>query len=296
MKARWIAAILLASLVVLAGAGIGVVSWRSAEKLVHPAREQAGETPALPFEAVAFASADGVRLAGWWIPAAPAEVRGTVIFLHGYGDSKDQVLPLVPFLHDAGYHVLAFDFRAHGQSEGDETTVGLVEVDDVRGALAFVAQKDRAAYEHVALLGYSMGAAAAINTAAIDESVDVAIADSAFATLENIASNSITAFTDLPKYPFGPLSVVFAGWMVGKDVSENAPVEAIRSAMAPTLVIQGLDDTIAYPAEDGEAIAREAPPGSRLWLVPGAAHVQAHAIAPQEYESRVLTFLEANLR
>ena len=293
MRARWVVAIALALLLTLASAAVGIVSWKSADELVHPAREAKGATPAIAFEAVTFPSADGVTLAGWWIPAG--EPRGIVIFLHGYGDSKDQVLPLLPFLHDEGYHVLAFDARAHGESHGAWTTVGLDEVHDVRGALAFVAQKDPAASEQIALLGYSMGAATAINAAAVADAVDVVIADSAFATLENIASNSITAFTGLPKYPFGPLSVVFAGWMVGKDVAENAPARAIREAAAPTLVIQGLEDTIAFPDEDGEAIARAAPAGSALWLVPGAAHVQAHAIAKDEYERRVSAFLTEHL-
>ena len=293
MKARVLIAASVGVLLLVAATGVVVVSWKSAEKLVHPAREAAGALPGLAYESVSFQAADGVALVGWWVPSDAA--RGTVIFLHGYGDSKDQVLPLLPFLHEEGYHVLAFDFRAHGASDGDETTVGLVEVADVRGALAFAARKDPAAYEQVALMGFSMGAATAINTAAIED-VDAVVSDSAFATLENIASNSITAFTDLPKYPFGPLSVVFAGWMVGKDVSENAPVRAVTGSSAPVLVIQGLEDTIAFPDEDGEAIAAAAPAGSELWLVPGAAHVQAHSVAQEEYERRVLDFLDTNLR
>ena len=292
---RWAATlgIAVSTLVILGGAGVTVVSWQSATTLVHPARETLAATPAIAFESVSF-RADGLELAGWWIPAD--EPRGTVVFLHGYGDSKDQSLPLVPFLHEAGYHLLAFDFRAHGESEGARTTVGLDEVADVRAAIAYAQSRAPAASERLALVGYSMGAAAAINAAALSPEVDAIVSDSAFATLTNIASNSITAFTDLPKYPFGPLSVVFAGWMDERDVAENRPVEAAAKGRAPILVIQGLDDTIAYPEDDGRAIAEAAPAGSELWLVPGARHVESHTIAPTEYEARGLAFLEEPLR
>lgn len=293
MKARKVAGVTLAALVLLAGAGVAAVSWRSADALVHPARDASAQVPALPHERVSFAASDGVPLVGWWVPAP--EARGVVVFLHGYGDSKDQSLPLLPFLHAEGYHVLAYDARAHGESGGDHTTVGLDEVQDVRGALAFAAARDPEAAENLALVGWSMGAATAILAAALEPSVDAVVADSSFATLQNIASNSITAFTGLPKYPFGPLSVTFAGWMVRENVARNAPLHAAPHVAGPMLVIQGLDDTIALPGEDGEAIARAAPAGSQLWLVPGAAHVQAHAVAPGEYERRVSAFLAERL-
>jgi fermentation-respiration switch protein FrsA (DUF1100 family) len=140
-----------------------------------------------------------------------------------------------------------------------------------------------------------MGGATALNAAAVFPEIDAVVTDSAFASLTNIASNSITKFTGLPRYPFGPLSVTFAGWMVGRDVSENTPVDAARAASAPVLVIQGLADDIAFPEEDGRALAAASPDGSELWLVPGASHVLAHTVAPQEYEARVSAFLGEHL-
>lgn len=274
---------------------MGFVSWRSADELIHPERRLGGATPAdvgLSYENASFA-ADAGALAAWWVPAQNA--TGTVIFLHGYGDSRSQAVPLMPFLHEAGYHVLAFDFRAHGGSAGDVTTVGLDEVADVEAAIAFARAKDPLASEDLALLGFSMGGATAINAAAISPHVDVVVSDSAFATLTNIASNSITHFTDLPRFPFGPLSVAMAGWMVGKSVRDNAPVHAMARVSAPVLVIQGADDVIAFPDDDGRALADAAPEGSRLWLVAGAAHVQAHGLAQAEYESQVSAFLAEHL-
>lgn len=272
------------------------MSWESAEKLVHPARRAEAATPAdigIAHETLALVTADGVALSAWWMPAA-GEPRGSVVFLHGYGDHKAQSLALAPFLHRAGYHVLALDFRAHGASGGDATTVGLEETKDVETALAWLRARPDAD-GRVALLGWSMGAATALNAAPDLSEVDAIVADSGFATLENIAGNSIQHFTGLPRTPFGPLSVTFAGWQAGRDVAENRPVERMRALDAPVLVIQGEADVIARADDDGRALFAAAPEGSELWLVPGARHVEAFALAPDAYEARVLAFLARHL-
>ena len=289
--------VVLLALLLVASAGVVAVSWQSADQLVHPAREAQTIDPAtrgLAYEDATLRTSDGLALAAWWIPAnGTATARGTVVFLHGYGDDKQQAMHVAPWLHEAGYHVLAFDFRAHGESDGSETTVGLAEVEDVRAAVAHARTREGAA--PVALLGWSMGASTALNAAAHVPEVRAFVADSAFATLENIASNSITHFTDLPKYPFGPLAVVFAGWMVGRDVGDNRPIDHVASLGRPALFIQGADDTIVYPEEDGAALAR-ATPGAAYWLVPGASHVGARTVDPAGFEARVLSFLDASMR
>ena len=288
-------ALAFALAVLLLCAGIAYASWRSADELVHPARRPIATTPAsvgLAYENVTLRS-DAGALSAWWIPAESP--KGVVVFLHGYGDNKAQAVPLARALYEANYTLLALDLRAHGESDGDFTTVGMDEVRDVEAAIAYARVRDPVSSERLALFGWSMGAATAINAAARAPEVDAVVADSAFATLENIASNSIQHFTDLPKYPFGPLSVVFAGWMVDRDVGDNAPLRALADVRAPVLVIQGAEDTIALPDEDGRALAAAAPAGSELWVVEGAAHVSAHGVARDEYEGRVTAFLDAVL-
>lgn len=294
MRRAWkVVLALFVVILLLAGGAVAYVSWRSADSLVHPARAHATRTPAdagPSYEAVGFAATDGVRLAGWWIPAEHA--RGTVVFLHGYGESKAQALAYAPFLHNASYNVLAFDFRAHGESAGDHTTVGADEVRDVEGAWAWMRERgiDRG---HVALMGLSMGAATAINAAPALPGLRAVVDDSGFATLDNIASHSITHFTDLPQYPFGPLAVLFASRMVHQDIGENQPVRAVRGVHAPVLVIQGGRDDIAFPDVDGRAVFDAAPKGSQWLLEPAASHVGAHAANAARYEASVLAFLEA---
>ena len=74
------------------------------------------------FEPIEFKATDGLTLRGVWIPASSSDKA--VIILHGHGGSYDFDLYRAPSLHEAGFNVLLFDFRAHGRSEGKHMTFG----------------------------------------------------------------------------------------------------------------------------------------------------------------------------
>ncbi len=289
----WIGAVFVALLVITSGA-VAWISWEASTDLIRPTRHAAAYTPAdvgLAYEEFTFTTEDEVALAGWWMPALGTPISSrVVVFLHGWGDNRNQSLEYAPFLQSAGWDVFAFDFRAHGESGGDATTVGLREVLDVEAALGIVEARAAGADTRIVLFGVSMGGATALNAAA-DPRVDAVVVDSAFAELGNIAKNSIHEFTGLPKWPFGPLSVQFASWRLGVDVGDNRPAEAARDLGKPVLVIQGADDNVARPVDDGERIADAVGPTATYWLVPDAAHVEAHSTDPLEYELKVLVFL-----
>lgn len=283
-------------MLLLAFAASVAISYETADRLVHPPRELSVDTPAdkgLAYEDVRFGTSDGLTLSGWWIPYPQA--RGTVVFLHGYTASKSQSLAVVPFLHAAGYNVLAFDFRAHGDSEGAYTTIGLDEAQDVRAAVAYLRERGDVGPGSIALFGWSMGAAAAINAARDLPEVKALVADSSFARLDSLTGRSLDAFTGLPQWPFAPLTLAMAARMTGRDVGENAPERSAHELQRPLLVIQGLLDSLARPESDGMALAAAGGDHAQLWLVPGATHVNARSEAPGEYESRVLAFLAASL-
>jgi|GEM_PF-848791 len=116
----------------------------------------------LPMEKASFSSVDGIPLKGYWfpLPNQPKDSGKTVILGHGYCANAGNMLPLIRPLHDAGYHVFLFDFRAHGNSGGEKTSIGYHEGKDLAAAVGFLKENYPKQTEEINYLGHSMGAAA----------------------------------------------------------------------------------------------------------------------------------------
>ena len=94
---------------------------------------------------------DGVRLAGWYIPAGNGmgPEGPTVILAHGYEANKSTMLAHAALLHDE-YNLVLFDFRNHGQSTGDETTQGALEQTDLREVVDWLDRRKGAGADRAA--------------------------------------------------------------------------------------------------------------------------------------------------
>ncbi len=82
----------------------------------------------LPYEAHTYRGGEG-RLDAWHIPHPHS--AGLVVLFHGYLGCKARLLPEARALHDLGYACFLVDFRGCGDSEGDRTSIGYHEADDV---------------------------------------------------------------------------------------------------------------------------------------------------------------------
>ena len=114
--------------------------------------------PGSPTRQVEFRSLDGLRLRGTLV--MPSSVRGpAVVLVHGGGVTREEggfFARLASGLAAAGLPALRFDFRAHGESEGqgkDLTIAGVVN--DVRAAVTHV--REMTGSGPVALVGASFG-------------------------------------------------------------------------------------------------------------------------------------------
>ncbi len=79
-----------------------------------------------------------------------------MILLHGLHSRKERLLPLAAELNEAGFNILMFDFRAHGESGGEYTTFGLRELLDLLGALDYLLNRTDVSSERIGVLGFSM--------------------------------------------------------------------------------------------------------------------------------------------
>jgi uncharacterized protein len=146
-------------------------------------REPVTRTPAevgLPFEPVRFPATDGVGIKGWFVPAQGngAEPAPAIVFVHGWMwnrsgnvagkvpiDDRDvDFLPATKALHDAGYSVLLYDVRGHGESEKGKgfLSFGPVEKRDFVGAVTYLRSRADVDSDRIGSIGISMGGTIAL--------------------------------------------------------------------------------------------------------------------------------------
>lgn len=274
---------------------------------VHPPRFKTDDSPkryGLDYEPVIFPTSDGLTLRGWFIPAASASLEpsrqeemawntcATILVGHGYPFDKANILRHVLFLHPR-FHLLLFDFRYFGESDGAYTTAGLLETRDIQAAVEYVKSRIDVNPGRIGAMGFSMSASAFILTRHPD--VKAIVADSPYATLEGIIARQFFFLPGFTKWPFVTLTKVYARLILGVRVSDAAPAEAVRDLANPLLIIHGDADS-QIPLEHSRTIFANADPNrTELWIVPGADHGLAHALEDYRYEVRISQFFEKNL-
>jgi alpha-beta hydrolase superfamily lysophospholipase len=247
----------------------------------------------LDYEPVTFFSRDGLRLGGWFVPAA-SRARGTVILCHGHAGSLDADLHYVPAFHRHGYGVLQFDFRAHGRSEGQHVSMGYLERQDLLGAIDFLRARG---ISKVGVLGFSMGGAVAISTAAACPSIVGIVSDGGFGRIEPTLQTGIQQ-RGIPSWLARILAAVvvrLVGWRLSCHLSDADPVRWIgRISPRPILLIHGGRDRYV-PASAVEMLYAAAGEPKELWTVPEAEHRRVDQVRPEEYITRVLAFFDSAL-
>jgi fermentation-respiration switch protein FrsA (DUF1100 family) len=258
---------------------------------LHPPRRGIGSTPAamgMAYSDVSFKTRDALTLRGWWIPGTRHE---SIVMIHGLSNSRHEPLDKAGYLHEAGYNLLVFDLRGHGQSDGEGTTMGFREPEDARAAVAEARALDPGP---IALFGYSLGASIGVEEAAVNPDVNAVVEDSGFSSVGEVFMARFSEVTHLPDLPWAAPLLAFGQMDVGTSLWSVQPVAKAALLDKPLLAIIGSADTIVPPAE-GMAIFQAAAGPKQLLVVPGAGHVAAYNTANVKYERTVLDFLARSL-
>lgn len=301
-------AVLLA-LVVLLGLIVVLRAVRWSTELIkspHPDQLSSPDEYGLPFTEVLFASQDGLTLHGWFIPAQhvtafsledddwAAASKGTVVFGHGRFGSKDPDLKYAPWFREAGYNSFLFDFRGHGRSEGSYTSFGFHERKDLLGAIDFLRGKGILS---VGVIGFSLGGAVGITTAAVCEDIRAVIADGTFVALRGTLARGARE-RGVPSWVvrcLGPFILWLAGRRVGGDLEESEPIRWVdKIAPRALFLIHGERDKYVS-GDDVRLLYDRAGEPKELWIVPDAEHRRADELYPEEYQQRVLGFFDRYL-
>ncbi|MFZ0738101.1 MAG: alpha/beta fold hydrolase [Candidatus Acidiferrales bacterium] len=238
---------------------------------------------------------DGILLRGWKV--RPANPKGDwVVLFHGVADNRLGTLSYAEMLLKHGHGVVMMDARAQGESGGSMATYGWLERYDSRAIddALFASEKVR----HLFYLGESMGAAIALQSAAVDSRVAGVVAEASFANLHEVTYDyaGLQISPLLGKTIFRPATMVALasaekeGGFKADDVS---PERAVAARAYPVLLICDEDDR-RIPCRHSRRIYKTAKGPKQLWAVAGAGHTMAFGMHPEEFERRVVAFFEQN--
>jgi fermentation-respiration switch protein FrsA (DUF1100 family) len=116
-------------------------------------------TPAMfdiPFDDVRFTTEDGVRIAAWYVAGKNASNdASTVLFCHGNAGNLGDRATCIQAIHEMGLHVLIFDYRGYGDSEGVPSEAGTYA--DAEAAWDYLTATRGANPKNIVIYGRSLG-------------------------------------------------------------------------------------------------------------------------------------------
>ena len=255
--------------------------------VTHTAR---GEVPTpnlgAVHEDVAFTTADGLRLEGWFVPS---QNGATVIAFPGRSGPQEHTRMLVRH----GYGVLLFDRRGEGASEGDPNTFGWHGERDLHAAAAYLRSRSDVDPERIGGIGLSVGGEMLIRAAAESEEFAAIVSEgsSGQSVRDGIANGEPWAEI-LPE-----ASITLATALFTNDLPPPSLIGEV-SKIAPRAVFfvygeNGQGGSETKPNRDFYEAAREP---KQIWEVPNGRHIAGITTEPAEYERRVIGFFDKYLR
>lgn len=189
-------------------------------------------------------------LAAWHIPTDSVK-KGTVLLFHGYTDNKSGMLEIADEFRAFGYDAFLIDFMGTGDSYGNQTTMGVLESENVYQTYNYV--KHTLHETNILIYGFSMGAVATLKAQA-NYQMDVKgiMLQAAYATFEGTIEMRVKRL-GLPKQPTSSLFTFWMGAVNGFDGFDVKPIEDAKKVTCPTLVMCGSQDP-HIPKEETEEI------------------------------------------
>ena len=268
----------------------------------------------LIYEEINFNSyGDDVGLKGWFIPSN-IKNRPAIILIHGHRssmgvqgdidyqvparDNEEKLLGIAKTLHKENYNLFMLDMRNHGKSDDLKPfTFGIIETNDVLGAMKYLLSRTDIDSNMIALWGESLGAVTAIISAGLiqnnsDMSIRGVWSDSAFANFFTLLKNQLS----LP-YLSTLMAKLAVFWLTTLIKKKRADTDNyISNIEVPIYLVHAENDNIVrvenlymlYNASNKDA--------TQYWVENtgkvGDGHVDLQWSHTDEYNSRMIKFFQ----
>lgn len=192
------------------------------------------------------------RLFGWLLPGNTNTPAPSVVVLHGWGANAEMMLPLARPLQAAGLTVLLIDARNHGASDADSFSSMPRFAEDLDAAIDWLKAQPEVIPGQIAVIGHSVGAAAALLSASRRRDLAGVISLAAFAHPASMMRRWLAA-KGLPYFPLGWYVLHYVQHVIGHRFDAIAPINTITRVACPVLLVHGADDS-TVPVADARAI------------------------------------------
>jgi pimeloyl-ACP methyl ester carboxylesterase len=222
----------------------------------HPRAVTAEVDPAtlgIYYDTVNFVGHDKTRLEAWLVPVLDARLvlqeqdkilrkkHPAIVLVHDFGQRREQMLPLIRPLHDAGYVVLALNLRGGGLRATRGETFGLAEAGDVRAAVELLRRRQFVDPNRVAVVGCGTGGNAALLAACSDPQISAIVVDRPVRDSFELVQNRLMPQSALLRW-LSPLCKWTFEISYGVDAEEIATAAARKQVAARSLLLMEAPD------------------------------------------------------
>jgi pimeloyl-ACP methyl ester carboxylesterase len=243
------------------------------------------------WEEITLPARAGGTFRGYFIPGTNG---AAIIVVPALNAGRDGRLREAMLLARHGYAILAYESRRCAEMGG--VSLGYKEVDEVADALDYLLTRPEVDPERSGVYGFSSAGATAIMAAARLPQLKAVAAEGGYG---DFAEDTLT-----PGAGRHGLSGYFEAaffWSIGKayglltglDINLLSPVDVISQiAPRPILLIYGSQEVSLEGGRRQQAAAGD---NAELWIVEGAGHGNYFDVAPEAYETKLVTFFDESL-
>lgn len=229
------------------------------------------------------------KLNAWFCKAKTAKAKGIFLIFHGYNSCKANMINRSEVLQMMGYHTFLVDFRGHGDSETNKTTIGIKEAEDVLQSYHYI----RGYYpeEKISILGISMGAAAAVKAIAEDSlKLEYLLLEAPYGSLKEAIKIRLNNMgVSVPGLEY--LLLFWGSCIHQMNAFDQDIAYYAKKIKTPTLLLRGAIDKKVAPQEI-QAIHKAIRGQSQIVELPNAGHDNTFEDNPNAWKSAVSNFLD----
>jgi uncharacterized protein len=232
------------------------------------------------------------RIECWYIKSENIvdSAKGTVAIFHGYSGDKSSMMDKADEFQKSGYNTILVDFMGSGGSEGNQTTLGYKEAEQVKTVYDYLQTKGE---RNIYLFGTSMGAVAILKS--INDynlNPKAIIIECPFGSMYQTTCARFKIM-NAPVFPMAGLLVFWGGVQNGFWAFGHNPSEYAKAVSCPTLLLYGAKDKNVSRSET-DAIFENLNGKKLLKIYPDAGHENYLLNYKNEWRQDITSFLKTN--